>query len=158
MHGELIADGVHVHPAAMRVLLRALSAERTVIVTDAQAAAGVGDAAFEFAGQPAHVMDGAVRLDDGTIAGSVLTMTQALRNVIQLAEVSLPQAVGMLSLNPARVVGVEETKGRLLAGYDADLLIFDSELTLQATFCRGTLAFATEDWRARLHMEPPHDS
>jgi N-acetylglucosamine-6-phosphate deacetylase len=149
VHGELIADGVHVHPAVMRVLLRALGVGRTVIVTDAQAAGDAG-ATFEFAGQPAHVADGAVRLRDGTIAGSVLTMDQALRNVLHLGGVTLSEAVGMLSLNPARVAGVAERKGHLRAGYDADVLIFDQALTLQATLCRGMLAFATDIWRERL--------
>ncbi len=153
VRGELIADGVHVHPAAVRVLLRALGAERTIIVTDAQAAAGAPDATFEFAGQPAQVVGGAVRLADGTIAGSVLTMDQALRNVLQLGGISLAEAVGMLSLNPARAVGVAERKGRLRAGYDADLLIFDEALTLQATLCRGALAYATDAWRERLRSE-----
>jgi N-acetylglucosamine-6-phosphate deacetylase len=150
VHGELIADGVHVHPAVMRVLLRALGVGRTIIVTDAQAAAGDAGATFEFAGQPAHVADGAVRLRDGTIAGSVLTMDQALRNVLRLGGVTLPEAIGMLSLNPARVAGVDERKGHLRAGYDADILIFDQALTLQAAFCRGELAFATHAWRERL--------
>ncbi|HEY7982727.1 MAG TPA: N-acetylglucosamine-6-phosphate deacetylase [Ktedonobacterales bacterium] len=153
VHGELIADGVHVHPAVMRVLLRALGASRTVIVTDAQAAAGNAGATFEFAGQPAHVADGAVRLRDGTIAGSVLTMDQALRNVLRLGGVTLSEAVGMLSLNPARVAGVAERKGQLRAGFDADVLLFDETLTLQATFCRGVLAFATDAWRERLAAE-----
>lgn len=152
VRGELIADGVHVHPAAMRVLMRALGAERTIIVTDAQAAAGVPDAIFEFAGQPARVVGGAARLANGTIAGSVLTMDQALRNVLDLGDISLPQAVGMLTLNPARAAGVAQRKGRLRAGYDADLLIFDASLTLQATLCRGAVAFATDSWRERLDL------
>ena len=152
VRGELIADGVHVHPAAMRVLMRALGAERTIIVTDAQAATGVPNATFEFAGQPAKVVGGAARLANGTIAGSVLTMDQALRNVLDLGDISLSQAVGMLTLNPARAAGVAQRKGRLRAGYDADLLIFDASLTLQATLCRGAVAFATDSWRERLDL------
>jgi N-acetylglucosamine-6-phosphate deacetylase len=148
--GEIIADGVHVHPAAMRVLMRALGPERTIVITDAQAGAGMPGATFEFAGQPARVVDGAARLADGTIAGSILTMDQALRNVFALGGVSLSEAVGMLSLNPARAIGADDRKGRLRSGYDADLLIFDMSLTLQATFCCGQLAFATEAWRERL--------
>lgn len=150
VRGELIADGVHVHPAAMRVLLRALGPERTVVVTDALSAAGVPGATFDFAGQSAHVIDGAAQLDDGTITGSVLTMDQALRNVLDLGGLSLTQVVGMLTDNPARSVGVAPRKGLLRAGYDADLLIFDAALTLQATLCRGVVAYATDAWRGRL--------
>ncbi len=148
VQGELIADGVHVHPAAMNVLVKLLGPERTIIITDALAAAGVPDADFDFAGQPARVVRGAARLADGTITGSVLTMDQALRNVLQMTEVSLQQAVGMLTLNPARAAQVSQRKGRLQAGYDADLLIFDRSLTLQATICRGVISFATKEWHA----------
>jgi N-acetylglucosamine-6-phosphate deacetylase len=148
--GELIADGVHVHPAAMNALVKLLGPERTIVITDALAAAGVPEATFDFAGQPAKVIRGAARLSDGTITGSVLTMDQALRNVLQMTGVSLQQAVGMLTLNPARAAQVSYRKGHLQAGYDADVLIFDQSLALQATICRGTVAFANDEWRERL--------
>jgi N-acetylglucosamine-6-phosphate deacetylase len=150
VRGELIADGVHVHPGAMNALVKLLGPERTIIITDALAAAGSSQGTFDFAGQPAQVIRGAARLSDGTITGSVLTMDQALRNVLQMTEVSLQQAVGMLTLNPAIAAQVSDRKGRLQAGYDADLLIFDSSLSLQATICRGEIAFATDVWRQNL--------
>src|SRR5713101_7596229 len=150
VRGELIADGVHVHPAAMDALVKLLGAERTVVITDALAGAGLSDATFDFAGQPAHVIHGAAHLDDGTITGSVLTMDQALRNILHMTGVSLQQAVGMLTFNPARSAQVAQRKGCLHVGYDADLLIFDQSMTLQATICRGEVAFATDEWRDRL--------
>lgn len=150
VRGELIADGVHVHPAAMNALVKLLGPERTIVITDALAGAGVPEAIFDFAGQPAQVIHGAARLSDGTITGSVLTMDQALRNVLQMTEVSLQQAVGMLTINAAYPAQVAHRKGRLQAGYDADLLIFDHALTLQVTLCRGEVAFATKEWRERL--------
>lgn len=150
VRGELIADGMHVHPAALRILLRALGPQRTIIVTDALSCAGVPDAEFEFAGQPARVIGGVARLADGTITGSVLTTDQALRNLVQLVGVTLPEAVGMLTLNPAQSAGVAQRKGLLQPGYDADLLLFDADLQLQATICRGRLAFATPEWQQRL--------
>jgi N-acetylglucosamine-6-phosphate deacetylase len=154
VRGELIADGVHVHPAALRVMLRALGPERAIVVTDALSCAGLPDAEFTFGGQPARVIDGVARLSDGTITGSVLTMSQALRNLVELVDVPLHQAVGMLTLNPARSAGAAERKGRLQPGYDADLLIFDRDLQLQATICRGKLAFAAGAWRDRLAALP----
>ena len=150
VRGELIADGVHVHPGAMNALVKLLGPERTIVITDALAAAGISQATFDFAGQPAQVIRGAARLSDGTITGSVLTMDQALRNVLQMTEVSLQEAVGMLTLNPAQAAQVSDRKGRLHVGYDADLLIFDSSLALQATICRGEIAFVTDAWRQRL--------
>ncbi|GAC1350999.1 MAG: N-acetylglucosamine-6-phosphate deacetylase [Ktedonobacteraceae bacterium] len=149
VRGELIADGVHVHPAAMNALVKMLGPERTVVITDALSAAGVPKAPFDFAGQPAQVLFGAARLSDGTITGSVLTMDQALRNMLQMTEVSLQQAVGMLTINPAHAAQVAHRKGCLQVGYDADLLIFDQSLALQATICRGAVAFATDEWRER---------
>jgi N-acetylglucosamine-6-phosphate deacetylase len=154
VQGELIADGVHVHPAVARALIRALGPERTVVVTDALAAAGIPEATFTFGGQTARVVEGVARLADGTITGSVLTMAQALRNVRAFAGISLSAAVGMLTRNPARAAGVAERKGMLQPGYDADLLIFDADLQLQATMCRGRLAFATPPWQARLGAVP----
>ena len=148
--GELIVDGVHVHPAMVTVINKTLGADRTIVITDAQAGAGKEGATFEFAGQPAHVERGAARLADGTITGSVLTMDQALRNTLRMMPVSLSEAVGMLTLNPARSIHVDNHKGRLQPSYDADLLLFSPDLTLQATFCRGKLAYATDAWRARL--------
>lgn len=148
--GELIADGVHVHPAVMNVVAKVLGPERTIVITDAMAAAGMPDGPFDFAGQPAHIERGAARLADGTITGSVLTMDHALRNMLAMTDVSLPAAVGMLTRNPARAAQVGTRKGRLQADYDADLVLCDASLTVQATFCRGALSFATASWAERL--------
>ena len=148
--GELIADGVHVHPAMMRIMVKILGVERTIVITDALAAAGIGDASFDFAGQPAQVVRGVARLEDGTITGSILTMDQALRNILQMTGVSLPQAVSMLTWNPARSIHVEERKGLLQPGFDADLLVFSDDLELQVAICRGEIRYATPDWQQRL--------
>ena len=77
-------------------------------------------------------------------------MDQALRNMLQMTEVTLQQAVGMLTFNPARSIRVAHRKGRLHAGFDADVLIFDQSLALQATICCGMVTFATAEWRKRL--------
>jgi N-acetylglucosamine-6-phosphate deacetylase len=149
VRGELIADGVHVHPAAMNALVKLLGPERIIVITDALAGAGLHDAHFDFAGQSAQVIRGAARLADGTITGSILTMDQALRNMLSMTDVSLQQAIGMLTVNPARAAQVSRRKGCLQVGYDADLAILDSSLVLQATICRGVVAFATQEWHER---------
>ncbi len=154
VYGELIADGVHVHPAMLRVMIKLLGPKRTIVITDALSAAGSAeDTTFYFAGQPAQLIHGAARLADGTITGSVLTMDQALRNLLHMTGVSLQDAVRMLTLNPARAARVAQRKGRLKAGYDADILLFDQSLTLQATLCQGKVAYATHAWRERLPEE-----
>ncbi len=151
--GELIADGVHVHPAMMKILVKLLGPQRTIVITDALSAAGLAeDTSFEFAGQPAQLICGAARLADGTLTGSILTMDQALRNMLQMTGISLQEAVGMLTLNPARAAHVAERKGRLQPGFDADVLLFDESLTLQATICRGALAFTADAWQDRLKL------
>ena len=99
--------------------------------------------------EAARLLDRAARLADGTITGSILTMDQALRNVLSMTDVSLSQAIGMLTLNPARAAQVSHRKGCLQVGYDADLAIFDPSLALQATICRGAVAFATQEWHER---------
>ena len=150
VRGELIADGVHVHPAAMHALVKLLGPDRIVVITDALSGAGASESTFDFAGQPAKVIRGAARLTDGTLTGSVLTMDQALRNMLLMTGATLQQTVGMMTLNPARAAQVSHRKGRLKAGYDADLLVLDQSLELQASFCKGTAAFATDKWREKL--------
>lgn len=147
---ELIADGVHVHPAMMKLLIAALGPERVVAITDALPAAGTDRAFTLLGGRHVSVQGGAARLDDGALAGSLLTTDAALHNLLRLAGSPLPAAVGMLTRNPARAAGVGERKGMLIPGYDADLLVFDASLTLQVTLCRGTVAYATAAWRERL--------
>lgn len=150
VYGEIIPDGVHVHPAMVRALLKLIGPERAIIITDAQSGAGSdGGATFEFGGQQVHISHGAAWLADGALCGSVLTMEQALRNVLRMTGVSLSQASAMLSRNPARATHAAETKGLLRPGYDADLIILDADLTLQATYCAGQLAYATDAWRQR---------
>lgn len=147
VQGELIADGVHVHPEVMRLLVKMLGPQRTIVITDALAAAGLdAGSTFEFAGQVAQIICGAAHLEDGTLTGSVLTMQQALCNMLEMTEVSLQDAVGMLTINPARSAHVSTRKGLLRPGYDADMLILDSSLKLQATICQGQLAYAVGPW------------
>jgi N-acetylglucosamine-6-phosphate deacetylase len=132
------------------ILVKAFGPARIIVITDALAGAGDGDLEFDFGGQAAQVIHGVARLADGTITGSVLTMEQGLRNILEWTAVSLREAVGMLTRNPAHAAHVADHKGLLRAGYDADLVVMDRALTLQATYCCGRLAYATEAWRERI--------
>ena len=145
--GEIIADGVHVHPAMVEILFRLLGPDRAIVITDALAGAGMPEIPFDFAGQQARVEHGVARLDDGTITGSVLTMDQALRNILQMTDATLSQAIGMITRNPARSIRVAQRKGLLQPGYDADLVILDNDLRLGATICGGKLVHASGAWR-----------
>jgi N-acetylglucosamine-6-phosphate deacetylase len=132
----LIADGIHCHPAAVALAVRAKGAERVALVTDAIAGAGMGPGIYTLDGQEIHVDESAARLPDGTLAGSVLHLDQAVRNVVAWTGLDVAAACRMASTVPARVLGLEN-KGRLAPGCDADLALFDEQLGLQATFREG---------------------
>jgi N-acetylglucosamine-6-phosphate deacetylase len=138
---SLIADGVHAHPAALALALCAKGADRLALVTDATAAAGLGPGTFSLAGRTI-VSDGvAPRLADGTLAGSALTLDQAVRNFVAFTGAAPEQALHMATAVPARLLGLTD-KGRLAAGYDADLVLWSDALEVTTTLLRG-LPFRT---------------
>lgn len=134
---EAIADGVHLHPETVRLLVRAAGADRVVLVTDAVTPAGLAAGVFRIGGQEATLSGGSVRLPDGTLAGSAATMDSLVRNVVSWGVCGLAEAVRMASANPARLLGLEERKGAIAAGFDADLVALDGALSVQRTWVRG---------------------
>ncbi|KPJ50580.1 MAG: hypothetical protein AMJ38_01610 [Dehalococcoidia bacterium DG_22] len=138
---ELIADGVHVHPGAMALLLRAKGPQRTILVTDGVAPAGLGPGTYSLFGRQVEVKGGVATLADGTLAGSVSTMDRMVRNLVRLDLASLQEALRMASLNPAAALGLEGGKGRIAPGFDADLVALDEGLEVAMTFVGGELAF-----------------
>ena len=136
---ELIADTIHVHPAAMQVLLRCLGTDRVVLITDAMAAAGLGDGTYSLVGHPVTVKDGVAREADGTIAGSSVTLDTCVRNMNQKVGASLPDAVKMASLNPARAMGLADRYGQLAVGQDANLIVIDESVNIHLTMVQGRI-------------------
>ena len=120
LFAECIADGIHLHPDVLRLMIRAKGADRVVAVTDAMEAAGMPDGQYALGGQEVFVRAGEARLADGTLAGSVLTMQQALRNLITRFGIPAEQAVLMTTQTPAESVG-EHLLGRLTVGLPAPL-------------------------------------
>jgi N-acetylglucosamine-6-phosphate deacetylase len=136
----IIADGVHCHAATLELARRLKGVERMVLVTDAIAAAGMAPGRYQLDGQPV-ISDGvSARLEDGTLAGSVLTLDQAVRNLVQLAWASTAEALRMASETPAHLIGLTR-KGRLEVGYDADVVLLDEALQVQATYVGGQVVF-----------------
>ena len=133
---ELIADTFHVHPALFP-LLRAAAHERLVLITDCTRAGGMGDGQYELGGQPIFVEGIACRLADGTIAGSVLRMNDAVRNYRDHTGAPLFEAVACASLHPAASIGLDQRKGSLLPGRDADILLLDEACRVRAVWKRG---------------------
>jgi len=138
----LINDGLHVHPAVVRLLVRALGPERLALVTDAMEAAGLGDGEYHLLGQKVFVRDGEARLAGGTLAGSVLTLNRAVVNAREFAALSWGQATRMATLNPARLLGLGAQRGALLPGYQADLTILSADGQVWLTAIGGKIAYA----------------
>ena len=142
---ELVADNVHVHPAVMRLLLQAKGPGGVVLVTDAVRATGLPDGAYQVGDRPAIHMDGAIRLADGTLAGSVLTLDRALHNLQAATGRPLAELWATTSRNAARAIGVDGAKGSLEADKDADLVLLDPDLGVVATVAEGVLVHGGGD-------------
>jgi len=132
---DIIADGIHVEPSIVKLFAVAKGAEQTVLITDATAATGMPDGRYRLGSMEVDVKDGRCT-SDGRLAGSVLTMDVAVRNLANFAEWDLPAAVAAANQNPARVVR-NTNKGVLAAGADADFIVLDSHGNVRRTFVRG---------------------
>jgi len=138
---DFILDGEHVHPVAVRMALACKGPDRVCLITDANIGAGLPPGRYQFGadevefaypGGPARMT--ANSRHPGVLAGSGLTLDLAVRNAVRLAGVELHQAVRMASANPAQVLGLEKTKGRVQEGYDADLALLKEDLTVRQTW------------------------
>jgi N-acetylglucosamine-6-phosphate deacetylase len=133
---ELIADGVHVDAAAMRMLLAAKQPRGVILVSDGTAATGMPDGCYRLGTFDVTVSGGVCRNAEGKLAGSTLTLDRALRNILAL-DVKLAAALAMLTANPARLLGLEGRKGALVPGSDADLVLLDAGLQVTGVMSRG---------------------
>ena len=133
---ELIADGVHVDAAAMRLLLAAKGPQGVILVSDGTSATGMPDGIYRLGTFDVSVSGGVCRNAEGKLAGSTLTLDRALRNIVALG-IELPEALAMLTANPARLLGLAGRKGALVPGADADLVLMDSELQVKGVMTRG---------------------
>jgi N-acetylglucosamine-6-phosphate deacetylase len=136
INAELIADGVHVEEGAMKLLLQAKGAERVILVSDGLSATGMPDGKYMLGDIEVIVSNGVCRSSAGILAGSTLTLDRALRNIVNLG-IPLPDAVRMLTLNPASLLGIEFKKGSLRVGADADVLLLDEGLHVTGVWARG---------------------
>jgi N-acetylglucosamine-6-phosphate deacetylase len=137
---ELIADGIHVHPAAMKILVKCKETDRIILVTDAVVGTGM-EGRYKLGGRDVVITKKDSRFLDGSLAGSVLTMDSAVRNIMGLVGVSLQDAVKMATVNPAKRIGVYDRKGSLEAGKDADITIVDDQLNVYMTMVTGKIVY-----------------
>lgn len=141
---ELIADTFHVHPGLF-AMVYSLKKDRLVLVTDCTRAGGLPDGEYSLGGQPIFVKGIECRLADGTIAGSVLKLNDAVYNLHAHGGVPLHEAVHAASLSPARVLGEDHRRGSLKEGKDADIILMDDRCRVSAVFIGGALKYLKED-------------
>ena len=133
---ELIADTFHVHRRLFLLVAR-MKGENLVLITDCTRAGGLADGEYTLGGQPIFVKGIECRLADGTIAGSVLKLNEAVRNLMENTQLPIWKAVNAASLNPARRIGLADKKGSLEAGKDADIVICDDRFNIHRTISGG---------------------
>lgn len=133
----VIADGVHVHPASLRVALAAKPRGKVFLVTDAMPTVGADTPAFELYGETITTRDGVVRNAAGALAGSALDMATAVRNAVELLRLPLDEAARMASTYPAEFLGLGGTHGRIATGYRADFVLVDDAVRVRRTWIGG---------------------
>jgi len=138
---EIIADGIHIHPIVLKILTKIKEGEKVVLITDAMRAAGLKEGTYDLGGQEVIVTKGQARLKDETLAGSVLTMDKAVKNMVNKIGIQLPKAIQMASFNPARSIGIDDKKGSLEPGKDADIVILNKNLETELTMVAGKVVY-----------------
>ena len=144
---ELIADSFHVSPPAMDVLLRCKGIERVAVITDSTPLAGLPDGTYEVFGRKVIKKDGISRIagttpdQDNTMAGSEWPLNGNIRNLVELVGVPLRDAIRMATMTPAKIIGLDGSKGSLEPGKDADLVVIDEQLTVYLTMVRGRVVY-----------------
>jgi N-acetylgalactosamine-6-phosphate deacetylase len=133
---ELIADGHHVHPGAMR-LCCCCAKDHIVLITDAMQAAGMPDGRYTLCGEEVSMQNGVVRTAAGGLAGSTLSLDAAVRNMVEHADITAEDAIHMASLHPARLLGIANQLGSLAPGKRANLIALDGGLHLQQIWIQG---------------------
>lgn len=145
---EIIADGIHIHPWTIRFLVEWLiqkgQLNRLCLITDAIRATGMENGTYTLGGLLVTLKGQEARLEDDTLAGSVLTMDKAVRNMMEFAGLSVVEAIQLATANPAQTLGLGTSKGSIQIGADADLVILDEEISVKATIQAGRLSFRHE--------------
>ena len=138
---ELIADTIHVSVPAIKLLAKCKPAEKLVLITDAMRAKGIADGESELGGQRVIVKNGEARLADGTLAGSVLRMNVAVKNMVEKAGLSLAAACDLATINPAKILGIEKEAGSIREGKRADFVVLDDKFNVIYTVCGGEIIY-----------------
>ncbi|WP_346839092.1 N-acetylglucosamine-6-phosphate deacetylase [Microbulbifer sp. SAOS-129_SWC] len=138
---EVIADGVHLHPAILQMICKLKDPSRVTLISDCINAGGLQDGRYQLGKMDINLEAGVARTDSGSLAGSTLTLERAAANLHQLAGIDLRDAVHMASLSPAKFLGIDDRTGSIAAGKAADLAVLGEDGSVRATFVAGRPVF-----------------
>ena len=139
---ELIADLHHVSPGAIRLLYKNKGKDKMILITDSMEAKGLPDGMYQLGGNPVVVKDGTARLENGTLAGSILHLNDGVRNIKNVLSLSLEDAIDMASINPARNMSLDDEIGSIKVGKRADFAIIDEEVRVYKTIRDGEVIYS----------------
>ena len=138
---EMIADHIHVHPEALKLAYQFTGEDRTMLITDAMRAKCLPEGTYDLGGQDVEVKNKEARLKNGALAGSILTLEEAAKNMKRNNDLSYKEIAAITSANAAKQLNVFDRKGSIAEGKDADLVVLDQEDRVVMTICKGTIAF-----------------
>jgi len=144
IYAQIITDGIHLHPAIVRLVVKTKGIERTILITDAIRAAGLPDGEYELGGQRVFVREGAARIANGSLAGSTLMLDQAVRNTMQFTGLDFQQVIQMATRVPAEAMGIAAERGSIRIGRLADLAYFDHRYAVMAAMVAGEFKYKDE--------------
>jgi N-acetylglucosamine-6-phosphate deacetylase len=138
---QLIADGVHIHPSVLKFAFEILGLNRAILITDGMQAMGLPDGQYIYNGVEYESNDGAAKYKDGTLIGTALGLSELVKRLISFTNCGLDVAVKTVTENPARLLGIEDRKGSIAVGKDADLVLLDEDLSVHTTIVGGKIVF-----------------
>ncbi|MET3697547.1 N-acetylglucosamine 6-phosphate deacetylase [Bacillus oleivorans] len=141
---EIIADGIHVHPKMIEHAIQSKGTDRIVLITDSMRAKCLKNGIYDLGGQEVKVEGRKATLADGTLAGSVLKMKDAVKLIVEDTSFTLVDSIQFTSVNPAKELGLYERKGSLSSGKDADIVVLNQKLDVVLTVCRGEISYNKE--------------
>jgi N-acetylglucosamine-6-phosphate deacetylase len=147
---EIIADLVHLHPAMMDFILKVKNKNQIALVTDSMRAKCLRNGTYDLGGQDVYVENNSARLKDGTLAGSILRMPNAIQNILKYTHCDLFHAIKMASENPAKILGIFDRKGSVTVGKDADLVVLDEKLDVVMVVSKGAVIASAQ--REAIHL------
>jgi N-acetylglucosamine-6-phosphate deacetylase len=139
IYAQVIADGVHLHPAIVKLIIKAKGVERTILISDSIRATGLKDGEYTLGEQAIYVNEGIARISSGSLAGSTLTMDTAVRNTMKFTSLSFPEVLPMATSVPSKAMGLDDQIGILKPGARADIVCFNAMLNIRKVFIGGEL-------------------